>query len=188
MFDYGCSDFTIERNGTFSHIVKGFFCGRKYPNSIQLVPDSDIKTYDWLIDKSTNSRYFIDAIQTIPSLDNENSGYVIHYLSEYEYNNREKSNSSYNIGTINGSAIIGNQQNATINNGYNLSEIKSLISSKPIEDQELLNKLVERIEIITEDNQPVSKGTLAKFSDVLAKHSDIAIALGTSIIGWLTGK
>lgn len=181
------SSFDIERNGTFSHKVNGFFCGKNYPDSIQLDKNSDIKVSDWLLDKSSNSKYFIDKIQPI-SDGSQNLGYIIHYLSEYEYNNREKSNTSFHIGTINGPAMIGNQQNPTMNNGYNLSEIKSLISSKPVEDQELLNTLIQRVQIITEDNQPISKGTLAKFSDVLAKHSDIAIALGTGIINWLIGK
>lgn len=63
-----------------------------------------------------------------------------------------------------------------------------MISSKPVEDQAELNKLIDRAEIITEDNQPISKGTFAKFSDLLAKHSDIAIALGSNLINWLATK
>lgn len=81
---------------------------------------------------------------------------------------------------------MGNNGPVTINNGYNLDEIRALISAKPSEDQHELNKLVDTVEIITENSSSVSKGFLSKFSDVLAKHSDITIALGSGIIKWLT--
>lgn len=92
---------------------------------------------------------------------------------------------TFNIKTVNSSAL-GNNGPVTINNGYNLDEIRALISAKPSEDQHELNKLVDTVEIITENSSSVSKGFLSKFSDVLAKHSDIAIALGSGIIKWLT--
>lgn len=181
--------FSIERQNKIVSETTGIFCGRKYPNCIQLISTASIKEGDWLIHNITNNRYFANKIEPLSSSNNI-IGWMVNYLTENEYLTKEKQESqpTFSISNINGSTIIGNQQNATINNGYNLSEIKSLISTKPAEDQEILNKLMQRIEIITEDNQPVSKGTLAKFSDVLAKHSDIAIALGGSFINWLTGK
>lgn len=93
----------------------------------------------------------------------------------------------FNIHSVNNSAF-GNNGDVTINNGSNLEEIRALISSKPIEDQEELNKLINTVEVITESGSTVSKGFLSKFSDVLAKHSDIAIAIGSNIIKWLTSK
>lgn len=191
--DYGINlhgdDFSVERQNIIVSKTKGFFCSNEYPNCIQLKSTASVKEGDWLIHDITSNRYFVKKINPLSS-SNTIHGWMANYLTENEYlaKQNQKDQPTYSVGIINGSAIIGNQQNATINNGYNLSEIKSLISSKPIEDQELLNKLIERVEIITEDNQPVSKGTLAKFSDVLSKHSDIAIALGNSIINWLMGK
>ncbi len=180
-------DFSVERNNSILSTTKGFFCGKDYPNTIQLGSSADVIETDWLIHNSTNRKYFIKKIRPI-SKSNQTLGWMAEYLSEAEYEKSisEKDKSTFSIGAIYGSAIVGNYNNATINNGYNLSEIRSLISSKPPEDQEELNKLIDRIEIITEDNQPVSKGTLAKFSDLLAKHSDIAISLGSSLMNWLT--
>ncbi|WP_300381508.1 hypothetical protein [Clostridium sp.] len=182
-------DFSIERNNSIISINKGIFCGKDYPNTIQLASNSDISENDWIIHNSSKKRYFIKSVYPL-SIKNETLGWMAEYMSESEYKEftSQKDKSTFSIGAIYGSAIVGNYNNATINNGYNLSEIRSLISSKPIEDQSELNKLIDRIEIITEDNQPVSKGTLAKFSDLLAKHSDIAIALGTSIINWLANR
>lgn len=182
-------DFSIERDNSVISTTKGFFCGKDYPNTIQLASDSDIIENDWLIHKSTNRRYFVKSIRPLTSC-NQTLGWMAEYLSESEYKKSisENDKATFSIGAIYGSAIVGNYNNATINNGYNLNEIRSLISAKPIEDQKELNKLIDRIEIITEDNQPISKGTLAKFSDLLAKHSDIAIALGSSVMSWLTSR
>ncbi|KOR24146.1 hypothetical protein [Clostridium sp. L74] len=179
-------DFSIERNSSIISTTKGFFCGQEYPNTIQLASNTDVNENDWIIHNSTNRKYFVKSVEPI-SKSNQTLAWMAEYLSESEYEKSisEENKSTFSIGAIYGSAIVGNHNNATINNGYNLNEIRSLISSKPAEDQKDLNRLIDRIEIITEDNQPVSKGTLAKFSDLLAKHSDIAIALGSSLVNWL---
>ncbi len=184
-----CDDFSVVRNGKILQSVKGFFCGKDYPDTIQLLSDSDVQENDWLIHQPTKKIYFIDNVRPI-SHGNQILGLMANYLSEAAYNEKQNANVPYsvNIGSIHGSAIIGNQQTATINNGYNLDAIKNLIATKPTEDQELLYQLVERVKIVTEDNQPISKGFFAKFSDVLEKHSDIAIALGSSMVNWLIGK
>ncbi|MBU5256817.1 hypothetical protein [Tissierella praeacuta] len=182
-------DFSIERNNLIISTTKGFFCGKDYPNTIQLDGNADVSENDWLIHVPTNKKYFVKNVQAI-SKSNQVLAWMAEYLSESEYKKSisKKDNSTFSIGAIYGSAIVGNYNNATINNGYSLSEIRSLVSSKPADEQEELNKLIDRIEIITEDNQPVSKGTLAKFSDLLAKHSDITIAIGNALMGWLVGK
>lgn len=182
-------DFSIERNGSITSTFKGIFCGKDYPSTIQLVSYADVIENDWLTHISTNKRYFAENVKPL-SQANETLGWMVEYLTEPEYEKSisKKDSSTFSIGNIYGSAIVGNYNKATINNGYNLNEIRSLISSKPSEEQDELNKLIDRIEIITEDNQPVSKGTLTKFSDLLAKHSDIAIAVGSALTSWLAGK
>lgn len=105
------------------------------------------------------------------------------HFEEFE-NEHNVPNQTFNIGSVSNSAF-GNNGNTTINNGYNFEEIKNLIASKPRSDQEELNEFIDRIKIITKDNQPVSKGTFAKFSDLLAKHSDILVAVSPIIMNWL---
>ncbi|EHO79749.1 hypothetical protein HMPREF0402_02488 [Fusobacterium ulcerans 12-1B] len=108
--------------------------------------------------------------------------YKINFLSKNEYDKLHNSSSTFNIGNINGPSIVGNQTNATMNIGSSIEDLEKLISNKATEDQEELNKLVKLLETITDNNMPLSKGTLAKFSDILAKHQDIVIAVG----GFLT--
>lgn len=182
-------DFYIEQNNHIVDTVRGFFCGKDYPSTIQIHGSHTIKEGDWIIHTLTNTRYYVSNPRPLTS-SNQIRGWMIEYKTEKEYQDTltQNNNSNISIGNIYGSAIVGNYNSSTINNGYNLSEVRSLISTKPIEDQENLNKLIDRIEMITEDNQPVSKGTFAKFSDLLAKHSDVAIALGSSIMGWLSSS
>ncbi|WP_394872718.1 hypothetical protein [Clostridium butyricum] len=181
--------FSIERNSILISQIKGVFDNSNSIKTIILPSNAGILKNDWLVHSLTNQKYFIKDIEPL-SKSNELLGLKAEYLSESDYKKslEDYNKATFSIGTINGSAIVGNYNNATINNGYNLSEIRSLISSKPIEDQDELNKLIDRVEIITEDNQPVSKGTFAKFSELLAKHSDIAIALGSNLINWLATK
>lgn len=182
-------DFCIEQNNHIVATVKGFFCGKDYPNTIQIHGSNTIKEGDWIIHTLTNSRYYVNNPKPLTS-SNKVRGWMLEYKTEKEYQDSLSKNehSTISIGNIYGSAIVGNYNSSTINNGYNLSEIRSLISAKPAEDQEDLNKLIDRVQMITEDNQPVSKGTFAKFSDLLAKHSDIAISLGSSLMSWLSSK
>ncbi|ADZ82521.1 hypothetical protein Clole_0788 [Cellulosilyticum lentocellum DSM 5427] len=177
--------FSIKRNESVVADTKGFFTDKNYPNGIQLLSTSDIKVNDVLIHNLTGESYMIERIQPLTRA-NELLGYIAYYKVNTASNDTQTF--QYNIGTIQGSAVVGNQQNVTLNIGSSIEEIKSLISAKPIEDQEELNKLIQRFENVIEDNQPISKGFFSKFSDVLKKHSDIAIALGENIIDWLTNR
>ena len=177
--------FSVKRNGVIVSTTKGFLTGKDYPNGIQLLSTSDIEINDVLIQDVTGMSYVISSIHPL-TRSNEILGYIAYYKNDNVNTNTQTF--QYNIGSIQGSAVVGNQQNVTLNIGNSIDDIKSLISEKPLEDQEELNTLLQRFENVIEDNQPVSKGFFAKFSDVLHKHSDIAIALGENLINWLTNK
>ena len=66
------------------------------------------------------------------------------------------------------------------------SEIEKLISAKPVPDQEQLAEIIELLKAASEQDKPVSKGLLAKFSDGLKKHSDLVIAIGNWAVAVLT--
>lgn len=179
--------FEIERNSLTISSVKGFFCSNNYPSTIQVYGNPDIQFGDYLVHTPTNRKYCVTEITPL-SIGNQVDELLVKYISEHDRLTQQNSNISYNIQNINGSAIVGNQNQAILNQGLtNLDDLHKLISSKPTEDIEVLEKLLSRLEIITEDNQPISRGTLAKFSDVLAKHSDIAIAVGSFLTKWLIG-
>lgn len=106
-------------------------------------------------------------------------------------NNEHKSpiTNQYNINTANGS-IIGPSQNATINNSYNLDEIKKIIDEKVSDtnDKQELQDLIKSLKAITENNIPLQKGTLSRFGDTLAKHTWITGPIAKSLISWAIGN
>jgi hypothetical protein len=106
-------------------------------------------------------------------------------------NNEHKSHitNQYNINTATGS-IIGPSQNATINNSYNLDEIKKIIDEKvsDVNDKQQLQDLIKSLKAITENDLPVRKGTLSKFGDILTKYSWITEPIAKSLISWAVGK
>lgn len=89
-----------------------------------------------------------------------------------------------NIGSIAGSAIVGNQANATINFGASIADIAALVAALPLEDKPAGGDLVEELRKLESGEKPLQKNALAKFSDLLAKHGSLASAV-VALIGKL---
>jgi len=115
---------------------------------------------------------------------------MVEYQSESEYRDSQQNQSTanINIGTVSGPSIIGNQQNATLNFGTSVEDIARLIASKPSSDMPQLCELVAELKRIEESGEKLEKGKLAKFSDLLNKHSDLLVALGGWAVKLLTGN
>ena len=169
--------FTIEREGQSVGSARGFFCGKEYPNTIQLIENTDIQDGDWLIHQLTQRRYFAKSTTSL-SMHDKICGWMIDYESEIEHHRNAQSSVGIHIETINGPSIIGSQQNATFNIGSSIEDIAQLIVSKPPADQVVLCELVAALKHIESSDKPVEKGQLSKFSDLVKKHSDLLIALG----------
>ena len=147
--------FILERAGKIiNDKIYAFFCSNEYQSSIQTI---DIKPLKFGV------------------------------IAKYETNSqrmRQQTTGNISIGNIGGSAIIGNQQYATIDNS-SIQNLKEIISNKT-EDKEMLEKLLNRIETIIEDNQPVSKGTFSKFAYIFKKYPDIVNVVGATLLKWLS--
>lgn len=99
--------------------------------------------------------------------------------------------SSFNFAgaTIN-NAVIGNDatNNSFIMNvGASIADLKELIESKPIEDQEALQEMLHELQRLQNTNEPLQRNLLARFSDLIKKHTDLIIPLGQALIGLCTG-
>lgn len=173
--------FEQERDGKdIRRDFSAFFCSNKYPSSIQTVSLDDVIEGDILIHMKTGKRYYIVDVTPL------SEGVIAKYETDYERKKQSNlSNQVFNIGSINGNSIIGSQQYATIDNS-STEYLENLVSKKPLEDQELLEKFLERVKIVIDDNQPVSKGTFAKFSEILNKYPDIINSAGSLILKWLS--
>ncbi|MFC2542172.1 MAG: hypothetical protein ACFNUP_02935, partial [Leptotrichia hofstadii] len=145
--------------------------------SIQTIDFKEVLEDDILIHKDSGKRCIIIDVKPLK----------FGVIAKYETNSqrmRQQTTGNISIGNIGGSAIIGNQQYAAIDNS-SIQNLKETISSKT-EDKEMLEKLLNRIETIIEDNQPVSKGTFSKFANIFKKYPDVLNAAGALLIKWLS--
>lgn len=171
--------FILERAGKIiNDKIYAFFCSNEYQSSIQTIDFKEILENDILIHKESGKRCIIIDVKPLKS------GVIAKYETNSQRMRQQQTMGNISIGNIGGSAIIGNQQYATIDNS-SIQNLKEIISSKT-EDKEMLEKLLNRIETIIEDNQPVSKGTFSKFANIFKKYPDVLNAAGALLIKWLS--
>ncbi|MEY8001616.1 hypothetical protein AB8U03_15710 [Clostridium sp. Mt-5] len=140
--------------------------------------DSAVNDYNDLFEIGKNKVFsiLIDFINSQLSLkcNNNQKGFI---QNQTIYNVKNPQNS-----------IIGNSNNATINNGMSFDEISKLIQEQNninLSDKQQLIELINCIKDLTENNKPIHKGVLSKFDDVITKHWGIIQLIGTSLIGYL---
>lgn len=175
--------FDVEHDNSVICSSRGFFCGKNYPSTIQLVENVDIKNGDWLIDTTTNQRYYVlDAHPII--VGGQPVDWMVKYQTELEYKqqlNVNNNSTTINIHSVNGNSAIGSQANVVFNIGSNLSDIEAIIEKLSPTEQTEANELLTILKDTTESNHPILvEGALSKFSNLIKKHSDLLIAIG----GW----
>lgn len=182
--------FSVVRNGAVTGSAHGFFCGKDYPSTIQLVENVTVKNGDWLIDSITQQRYYVKDARPI-IVGGEVMDWMIKYQTENDYQASKMTSrqTTINIQNVQGNSVIGSQENVVMNLGFRLQDIEDLISSfsgtEKAEAEELLKKLRET----EESAHPILvEGGLSKFSNLLKKHSDLLIAVGGWAVQLLIGK
>ena len=117
--------------------------------------------------------------------------WMVKYQTENDFNIQSNSGSqtTINIHTVSGNSIIGSQENVVMNVGNSLNDIEQLISSLPISEQTEAQQLLTVLKSTSESNHPVLvEGALAKFSNLLKKHTDLLTAVGGWAVQLLIGK
>ena len=170
------NDLIIIRNGKEVGTVKGFVCGKDYPNTIQTLEPTEI--YDGDILKLLNKEYLIVDAQ--PKI---HENVLCYYMAKFK---SESENSNISNGTVHNS-IVGNQQNAVMNFENSITNLRDIVSQKS-EDKEQLEKFANYLAALLENNDKIEKSNFEKFSDLLAKHSDVALAIGNTIFQWIIRK
>lgn len=175
MFKDASDVFMLERAGKIiNNEIYAFFSSSEYPSSIETIDFNEIFEDDVLIHKNSGKRCIVTNVEPVGNCA------IIKYETNSQRMRQQQTTGNISIGNIGGSAIIGNQQYATIDNS-SIQNLKEIISSKT-EDKEILEKLLNRIETIIEDNQPVSKGTFSKFAYIFKKYPDVLNAAGALLI------
>ena len=110
----------------------------------------------------------------------------VFYQSEQEYLLKQSQQSStvFNIGTAYGS-VIGNYNTATTNYQTCLSELHTRVAAESSPDKEQMEKLINLVEMIVNDQIPVQKGILSKFSSLMERHTWLSGSVASTLLGWL---
>lgn len=165
-------DFDLFRNGSYIDTIKAFFCSNEYPNSIQTLDNIILKEKDILVHKTTNTKYTIHELKPI-TISGKLTGYIVGYKESQSNNN------VYNINSISGNSAIGT--NAVFN--YQSQTIDDLFKTidKELPFSEEKNQLLKTLLELKSEEKPLEKKSLAKFSDLIKKHENLLIPIGTLI-------
>lgn len=162
--------FKLYRNNEYIDTIKGFFCSNEYPNSIQTVDSILLEEQDLLVHELTNKEYIAHTLKPL-TVSGELCGYIICYKET------EISQTVYNIESVSGNSAIGT--NATFNLiNQSTDDIFELIDKELPFSQEKTELLNALLELKTKD-KPIDKNTFNKFSDLIKKHENLLIPIGT---------
>ena len=124
---------------------------------------------------------------------------AIGYLREFE--EREK-NEAIRIKSLpqpvmqnfhfkNNYGAVGTNTGITINNSFDFNELDHLITENTpagSTDREELIALRQKLQTITDNQIPISKGYLSSFSEAMQKHSWLTGQLTGFLLRWATGQ
>lgn len=176
-------EFQIYRNSVLIDTVKGLKNTEKGSNKkfIGFFPDVDIQIGDFLMVPNTSIKYSIIDVDT--------STYMgeIYQLKAYYQTAPAEAKQPSVIFNVNSSpnSIFGTQASAIINNpSFNISDFDSLIESNGGTDKKELYQLSSQLQELLEKDE-FHKSKLSKFSDLIAKHSWLPLAIAQVISAYL---
>lgn len=176
-------EFQIYRNSVLIDTVKGLKNTEKGSNKkfIGFFPDVDIQIGDFLMVPNTSIKYSIIDVDTSTYM-----GEIYQLKAYYQTAPAEAKQPSVTF-NVNSSpnSIFGTQASAIINNpSFSISDFDSLIESNGGTDKKELYQLSSQLqELLEKDN--FHKGKLSKFSDLIAKHSWLPLAIAQIISAYL---
>ncbi len=188
IFKQANQPYKLERNGVTIADLKGVEnrTSDTHKNYVGFLPKTDIKPNDWLINQF-NERFYVQDTKTTVFM-KEPCELQAFILTEVEYKNKQNSsNVTYQINNAYGS-VIGNQSNFTLNYSSSINELRDTINKSDSQDKEELNKIVNLLEMITNNEVPASKGILSKFTETIQKNSWITSHIAAIILKWLTSQ
>ena len=178
----------IERNGQVVATIPGLLNREKATNRryVGFCPGTDIEIDDVVITPA-NERLYITETQ-VSYFQKQMEEVKAFYLTEVEKKQKETEqhqSNIYNIGTAYGS-VIGTANTATINYQTNFQELRERAETENAPDKAQVQKLIDLVEMIVNDQIPPQKGLLSKFSETMERHSWVTSAVASALVSWLT--
>ena len=176
-------EFQIYRNSVLIDTVKGLKNTEKGSNKkfIGFFPDVDIQIGDFLMVPNTSIKYSIIDVDTSTYM-----GEIYQLKAYYQTAPAEVKQPSVTF-NVNSSpnSIFGTQASAIMNNPtFSISDFDSLIESNGGTDKKELYQLSSQLQELLEKDE-FHKSKLSKFSDLIAKHSWLPLAIAQVISAYL---
>ena len=178
--------YKIERNGIIVDNVQGVSnrTSDTHRNYIGFIPGTDVRPNDWLINQF-DEHFFVQDTKTTTFM-KEPHQLQAFILTKLEYEDKQTTNNAtFQITNAYGS-VIGNQRDFTLNYSSSVNELREMINNSESTDKDDLSKIVDLLEMITNNQLPVSKGIFSKFSDVMQRNSWITSHIASILLNWLT--
>lgn len=178
--------FKVERNGSVIAELKGRQqiedkTSRKY---VGFFVGSDVKPGDWIMKPSGERLYILDTFTD--SAFGEETELKAYFQTEVERNSKPEPQSTvFNIGTANNS-VIGNQSHFTVNVTASLQEARNQIDSSNSNEKEELQKIIDLLENVVNNQVPMNPGMLARFSALMQRNSWIISPVASAVLNILT--
>lgn len=180
-------EFRIERNGELISTALGLPNHEKATHKpyIGMLKNVDANIGDWLINP-TNDRFLIED-KVADFAFGEFQQYKMFYLTEAQVKKKSATSAStiFNIGTATGS-VIGTQSVVNMNYNDSIQNAKKQLESSASPDKEDLKQIINLLEMVVNNQVPVSKGLFSRFSAVMERNSWITGSISAALISWLT--
>ena len=179
----------IERNGEIVATVPGLPNREKATNRryIGFRPGTDIKIDDVVINPAKERLYITETQASY--FQKEQEQIKAFYMTRSRKNGKENGTTTrdtiYNIGTAYGS-VIGTANTATINYQTSFRELRDRAEAENAPDKEQVQKLIDLVEMIVNEQIPPQRGLLSKFSETMERHSWVTSAVASALVSWLT--
>lgn len=177
--------FQIERNGEIIHSLKGLINRENDTkrNYIGFMPESDVKTGDWIINP-VNERFYIE--ETFTAFDRKYPLELRAFtISESKYKSNHNMPVAFHIQNAYGS-VIGTQSVVNMNYNDSIKLAKEQIANSNPADKTELEQIINLLEMIVNNQVPPQKGIFSKFSDIMERNSWITSSISSALLGWLT--
>ena len=174
----------IERNGEIVATVPGLPNREKATNRryIGFRPGTDIKIDDVVINPAKERLYITETQASY--FQKEQEQIKAFYMTEVEKKRKETEqhqSTIYNIGTAYGS-VIGTANTATINYQTSFRELRDRAEAENAPDKEQVQKLIDLVEMIVNEQIPPQRGLLSKFSETMERHSWVTSAVASALV------
>lgn len=175
-------NFDVYRNSQLIFTVPGLKNTEKNTNKriVEFFPEVKIQIGDVLINSGIS--YYITDIDTQTWM-----GQIAAIKAYYQTTPPVEHHSNSTVYNINNAqnSIIGNQQSAILNNSnFNIDDLKQLIELYGSNDKQQLHELSSLLKECLEKDD-FHKSKLSKFSDLIAKHSWLPLAISQIIAGYI---